>query len=89
MVFALFLGPWSDKAGRKRLILLPFFGNLITCLGFLLNVFFFDELYVEFLWIAEVVGAMFGSWVIFFLGVYGYIADNTSPQSRCTGTVRV
>ena len=26
---------------------------------------------------------MFGYWVIFFLGVYGYVADNTSIESRC------
>ena len=25
---------------------------------------------------------MFGYWVIFFLGVYGYVADNTSVESR-------
>lgn len=82
MVFALFLGPWSDQAGRKLLIAFPFFGNCLTCLGFLVNVYFFDQLYVEFLWIGEVVGAMFGYWVIFFLGVYGYVADNTSVESR-------
>ena len=54
MVFALFLGPWSDRAGRKLLIAFPFFGNCLTCLGFLANVYFFDQLYVEFLWIGEV-----------------------------------
>ena len=99
MIFALFLGPWSDKAGRKFLIAFPFFGNCLTCLGFIANIYFFDQLYVEFLWIGEVVikqqqllhyrrhfqvvGAMFGYWTIFFLGVYGYVADNTSVESRC------
>lgn len=82
MIFALFLGPWSDAAGRKLLIAFPFFGNCLTCIGFILNVYFFDKLHVEFLWIGEVVGAMFGYWVIFFLGVYGYVADNTSVESR-------
>ena len=55
MIFALFLGPWSDTAGRKLLIAFPFFGNCLTCLGFILNVYFFDKLYVEFLWIGEVI----------------------------------
>ena len=54
MIFALFLGPWSDAAGRKLLIAFPFFGNCLTCIGFILNVYFFDQLYVEFLWIGEV-----------------------------------
>ena len=39
------------------------------------------QLYVEFLWL-ENVSAIFGSWVIFFIGCYGYMADTTSPESR-------
>ena len=26
---------------------------------------------------------MFGYWSIFFLGVYAFVADNTSVESRC------
>lgn len=85
MLFALFLGPWSDRAGRKLLILLPFVGYALGCVVFLVNVYFFDELYVEFLWF-EAVSACFGSWTLFFIGCYGYLADTTSPESR---TIRI
>ena len=81
MLFALFLGPWSDRAGRKLLILLPFVGYALGCVVFLVNVYFFNELYVEFLWF-EAVSACFGSWTLFFIGCYGYLADTTSPESR-------
>ena len=49
VIFALFLGPWSDKAGRKILILLPFLGYILYCITFVVNVYFVDELVVEFL----------------------------------------
>ena len=81
VIIALFIGPWSDRAGRKLLILFPFAGYFLLCVVLLLNTYFFDELYVEFLWM-ENISAFFGSWVIFFIGCYGYLADTTSSESR-------
>ena len=81
VLFALFLGPWSDRAGRKFLILVPFVGYVLVCLAFIANVYFFDELPVEFLWM-ENISALFGSQIIFYIGCYGHLADTTSPQSR-------
>merc|ERR1719186_2300147 len=81
VIFALFLGPWSDKAGRKILILLPFLGYIVYCITFVVNVYFFDELVVEFLWL-EALCSFSGGPVLFFLGAYGYIADTTSAKSR-------
>ena len=49
-LFALFLGPWSDSVGRKMLIIVPLIGSILLCLSYVINVFFFDELVVEFLW---------------------------------------
>ena len=83
VIFALFVGPWSDNVGRKRLLLFPFAGYFLTCISFILNVYFFDELYVEFLWF-ENVSACFGAYIIFFIGAYGYMADVTSVESRYT-----
>ena len=44
IIFALFIGPWSDRFGRKFLIIFPLFGDVIYCLWFLINVIFFDQL---------------------------------------------
>ena len=67
VIFALFLGPWSDQAGRKLLIMFPYLGFLLVCLSMIVNVHFFHELYVEFLWL-ENLSAFFGSYVIFLIG---------------------
>ena len=81
VIFALFLGPWSDRAGRKFLILVPFVGYILVCLAFIANVYFFEELPVEFLWV-ENISAIFGSQIIFYIGCYGHLADTTSIESR-------
>jgi MFS family permease len=85
VMFALFLGPWSDKAGRKMLIILPFLGYFLYCITFIVNNYFFDELVVEFLWF-ESISSYFGGFALLFLGAYGYIADTTSLKSR---TIRI
>ena len=85
VIFALFLGPWSDKAGRKMLIMLPFVGYFLNCVSFIVNIYFFDELVVEFLWF-ESLASFFGGYALMFLGAYGYIADTTSVKTR---TIRI
>ena len=85
VIFALFLGPWSDKAGRKFLIMLPIIGESISTLSYIVNVYFFDQLVVEFLWL-DSISSYCGGWTLVYIGAYGYIADTTSLQSR---TVRI
>ena len=81
VIFTLFLGPWSDTAGRKLLICLPLFGHFLFHACMILNVYFFDQLVVEFLWL-EAIRSFFGGWILFFVGSYGYIADTTTDSSR-------
>ena len=81
VIFALFLGPWSDTAGRKLLLCIPLIGYFISASCMILNVYFFDQLVVEFLWL-DGIRNLFGGWVLFFLGSYGYVADTTSDKSR-------
>ena len=40
-------GPWSDRHGRKLLILIPILGQVLTCTTFILNVVLFDLLPFE------------------------------------------
>ena len=85
VVFSLFLGPWSDTVGRKMLLMVSLLGSVFLCVCYIVNVYFFDELVVEFLWI-ESLSYCFGGYTVFFLGAYGHIADTTSLKSR---TIRI
>ena len=67
IIFALFIGPWSDKFGRKFLIIFPLFGYVLYDLWFLVNVIYFDELVVEYLML-EIVQYWFGGFMCMFLG---------------------
>lgn len=63
----------------------PYLGFLLVCLSMIINVYFFRYLYVEFLWL-ENLSAFFGSYVIFLIGCYGFLADTTDQESR---TIRI
>ena len=85
IIFALFVGPWSDKFGRKFLIMFPLLGYVGYNLWFLTNVLLYDKMYVEFLML-EVIQFWFGGYMCFFLGVYSYISDTSNEKTR---TVRI
>ena len=42
VLFCMFLGPWSDRHGRKMPMMLPFCGHIYTALVCLLNTYFMD-----------------------------------------------
>ena len=81
VIFNLFLGPWSDSVGRKMIIIIPLIGSILLCFIYMINVYFFDELVVEFLWL-EGLSYCLGGYSLFFLGLHGYIADTTSVKTR-------
>ena len=81
IIFALFIGPWSDNHGRKVLILLPLVGFILNYLWFFINTIYYEELTVEYL-MFEVIATWFGGWTCFFLGTYSYISDLSTSKSR-------
>ena len=67
IIFALFIGPWSDKFGRKFLIVFPLIGYVLYNAWFLINVIFFDFFVAEWLML-EVIQFWFGGFMCLFLG---------------------
>ncbi|CAK1553439.1 unnamed protein product [Leptosia nina] len=84
VLIILFVGAWSDKTGkRKACILMPIFGEFLTCVGFLLNTYFFYELPAEVAALTEsIFPALTGGWYTNFIGVFSYISDITTVEDR-------
>ncbi|KOB70347.1 putative adenylate cyclase [Operophtera brumata] len=81
-ILILFLGAWSDRTGKRKLcILLPIFGNLLTCLSNMLCYLF--ELRLEITMFFEAFfPAITGSWITIFMGAFAYISNTSSMESR-------
>lgn len=84
VLLILFVGAWSDKTGRRKAcILMPIVGEFMTCLGFILNTYFFYELPVEVAALTEsIFPAITGGWFTNFIGVFSYIGDITTTEDR-------
>ncbi|CAG4936871.1 unnamed protein product [Colias eurytheme] len=83
-IIIMFLGAWSDRTGKRKLcILLPISGEVMTSVNNIVNVFFFYEIPLEVtIFLETFFTAVTGGWVTMFLGVFSYISDITSEQSR-------
>ena len=81
--FCLFVGTWSDYNGRKLVLILPFVGNILSYIAYMLNLYFFYELNTNYLLLGSVLG-LFGSYTCLNLGLYGYVSDVTSDADRTT-----
>ncbi|CAH2107663.1 unnamed protein product [Euphydryas editha] len=84
VLIILFVGAWSDKTGcRKACILIPIIGEFITCIGFIINTYFFYELPAEVAALTEsIFPAITGGWFTNFIGVFSYIGDITTVEDR-------
>ncbi|XP_022129323.2 proton-coupled folate transporter [Pieris rapae] len=84
VLIILFVGAWSDKTGkRKACILMPIFGEFLTCIGFIINTYFFYELPAEVAALTEsIFPALTGGWYTNFIGVFSYICDITTVEER-------
>lgn len=83
-ILILFIGAWSDRTGKRKIcIVFPIIGDLITCLSNILNVYFFYELPVEVTMFLEgLFGSIFGGWITTYMGIFSYISDASSEESR-------
>lgn len=83
-IIIMFLGAWSDRTGKRKIcIMLPIYGEVLTSLNNLVNVYFFYEIPVEItVFLETLFPAITGGWVTMFLGVFSYISDITSEESR-------
>ncbi|XP_033336856.1 putative peptidoglycan muropeptide transporter SLC46 [Megalopta genalis] len=83
-ILILFMGAWSDRTGlRKPCMLLPIVGEFLSSVSMLLCTYFFYEVPMEVTAIFEALWpALTGGWFTMFMGVFSYIADITTVESR-------
>lgn len=82
---SLILGSWSDKVGRKTVLILPSIGSVLLYINYMLNVGYFS-LDVNFILIGVCISGFFGGFATTLLGVFSYISDITDKSQR---TLRV
>lgn len=83
-VLVMFMGAWSDRTGNRKIcILLPVIGEFSVCVSNILSTYFFYEIPVEVTMLLEtLLPAITGGWVMMYLGVFSYISDITTTESR-------
>ena len=81
LLFTLVAGPLTDTWGRRPLLLCSLLGHLLLSLILLVNAVWFLELRAEYL-LFECLQDLTGGSVCFYLALYSYMADITSPGAR-------
>ncbi|CAK1603870.1 unnamed protein product [Parnassius mnemosyne] len=83
-VFALFVGSWSDRTGRRKIfILIPIAGQILVCINGMLNTYFFYELRLEYFVLTEgILEGFSGSWCVCFMVIFTYITAITTIKNR-------
>ena len=77
---ALFLGAWSDRAGRRRVMGLPIFGSAVESAIILWVISF--NLPIHMLLLAGFINGICGFFPTMVLSVFSYIADITDQSQR-------
>lgn len=80
----LFIGAWSDRTGmRKPCMLFPIVGEFLTSISLIICTYWFYELPMEAAGVSEALWpALTGGWFTMFMGMFSYIADITTVESR-------
>lgn len=80
LLVALFLGAWSDRAGRRRVMGLPIFGSAIESAIILWVIYF--NLPIQTLLLAGFINGVCGFFPTMVLSVFSYMADITEESQR-------
>lgn len=80
LLVALFLGAWSDRAGRRRVMALPIFGSAIESAIILWVIAF--NLPIQTLLLAGFINGLCGFFPTMVLSVFSYVADITEESQR-------
>jgi len=81
VLVVLFLGPWSDKIGRKTPMVCPLVGLFISTLIYVLN-YWFPLWPAEYLLFASIPTGLSGGATALFMSMNSYIADVSSSETR-------
>nr|ALS04330.1 proton-coupled folate transporter-like protein [Acartia pacifica] len=81
ILYGLLAGTWSDKHGRKPLLVLPMVGQLCASLSYAFNYFFLESLPWQLISL-EFLNELAGTYVVYYMAEYTYIADITTEDSR-------
>lgn len=77
----IFLAPWSDKFGRKPLLLLALAGFFVYDIGIILcTIYYESKLY--FIILSNLATQLTGGFICVMTVIYSYISDSSSPESR-------
>ncbi|KYN35936.1 Solute carrier family 46 member 3 [Trachymyrmex septentrionalis] len=82
-ILILFMGAWSDRTGlRKPCMLLPIIGEFFSSVTLIACTYWFYELPMEVVVLESVWPGLAGGWSTMFMGIFSYIADITTVESR-------
>ncbi|GFT90994.1 hypothetical protein NPIL_15531 [Nephila pilipes] len=77
----IFLAPWSDKYGRKPLLLMALFGFFVNDIGIILCTVYFDSA-LYFIILSNLATQITGGFICVMTVIYSYISDSSMPESR-------
>ena len=81
-VFATILyGIYSDRMGRKTVMVLPIVGDSLMVISYILNAYFLSAS-IGFMVIGAIVSALFGNFAAILSATFSYIADVSTESSR-------
>ena len=77
---SLFLGPYSDRVGRKYTMILPLCGTLASAVCYVVVIGF--DLNINWLFVGSVLNGLGGYFTCMLMGCFAYVADITEPEQR-------